>query len=76
MELKNAVNELGLLVSDEIFNLMALRYSDSSLKISFESFVYLMLRLEFMSRKFHEVSKDGKRIYLEESEWMLIILYS
>lgn len=38
----------GISLSNEICNLMAIRYGDPDLKISFESFVCFMLRVEIM----------------------------
>jgi len=38
----------GISLSNEVCNLMAIRYGDPDLKISFESFVCFMLRVEIM----------------------------
>lgn len=38
----------GISLSNEVCNLMAIRYGDPDLKIRFESFVCFMLRVEIM----------------------------
>uniref|UniRef100_A0A8B9FB69 Calpain 14 n=1 Tax=Amazona collaria TaxID=241587 RepID=A0A8B9FB69_9PSIT len=58
----------GISLSNEICNLMAIRYGDSDLKIHFESFVCFMLRVEIMGEAFRNLTQDGKGIYLHESE--------
>ncbi|XP_050750445.1 calpain-14-like [Gymnogyps californianus] len=76
MELHAAVRETGISLSNEVCNLMAIRYGDPDLKISFESFVCFMLRVEIMGEAFRNLTQDGKGIYLRESEWMMMTLYS
>ncbi|NXJ31672.1 CAN14 protein, partial [Ciconia maguari] len=76
VELHAAVQETGISLSNEVCNLMAIRYGDPDLKISFESFVCFMLRVEIMGEAFHNLTQDGKGIYLRESEWMMMTLYS
>ncbi|NWQ64779.1 CAN14 protein, partial [Neopipo cinnamomea] len=76
VELHAAVQETGISLSNEICNLMAIRYGDPDLQISFESFVCFMLRVEIMGEAFRNLTQDGKGIYLRESEWMMMTLYS
>ncbi|NXT48413.1 CAN14 protein, partial [Pluvianellus socialis] len=68
VELHAAVRETGISLSNEVCNLMAIRYGDPDLKISFESFVCFMLRVEIMGEAFRNLTQDGKGIYLQESE--------
>ncbi|KAH0622642.1 hypothetical protein JD844_025124 [Phrynosoma platyrhinos] len=75
-ELHAAVQEMGISLSNELCKLLAFRYGDSNLKITFESFAYFVLRVELMIDAFHNMSKDGKGIYLQKSEWMTMTLYS
>ncbi|XP_040286539.1 calpain-14 [Bufo bufo] len=75
-DLRAAVQEKGITLSRQIYNLMALRYGNSSLKIDFENFVCLMLRMEINGEVFQNLSKDGKGIYLNEAEWMMLTLYA
>uniref|UniRef100_A0A8C3L4J3 Calpain 14 n=1 Tax=Chrysolophus pictus TaxID=9089 RepID=A0A8C3L4J3_CHRPC len=76
VELRAAVQETGISLSNEVCNLMAIRYGDPDLKISFESFMCFMLRVEIMGEAFRNLTQDGKGIYLRESEWMMMTLYS
>uniref|UniRef100_A0A8C5PFA4 Calpain 14 n=1 Tax=Leptobrachium leishanense TaxID=445787 RepID=A0A8C5PFA4_9ANUR len=75
-ELQAAVQEKGITLNQQFYNLMALRYGNASLKINFENFVCLMLRVEINEEVFQNLSQDGKGIYLQEAEWMLLTLYS
>lgn len=43
----------GISLSNEVCNLMAIRYGDPDLKISFESFMCFMLRVEIMGGEAH-----------------------
>lgn len=76
VELHAAVQETGISLSNEVCNLMAIRYGDPDLKISFESFMCFMLRVEIMGEAFRNLTQDGRGIYLQESEWMMMTLYS
>ncbi|XP_010209744.1 PREDICTED: calpain-14 [Tinamus guttatus] len=76
VELHAAVQETGISLSNEVCNLMAIRYGSLDLQISFESFVCFMLRVEIMGEAFRNLTQDGKGIYLRESEWMMMTLYS
>ncbi|OXB82813.1 UNVERIFIED_CONTAM: hypothetical protein H355_010383 [Colinus virginianus] len=69
VELHAAVRETGISLSNEVCNLMAIRYGDPDLKISFESFMCFMLRVEIMGEAFRNLTQDGKGIYLRESEF-------
>jgi len=43
----------GISLSNEVCNLMAIRYVEPDLKISFESFMCFMLRVEIMGGEAH-----------------------
>ncbi|XP_028634826.1 calpain-13 isoform X2 [Grammomys surdaster] len=66
----------GVFISNELLSLMTLRYSNSSGQVSFPSLVCFLIRLETMAKAFHNLSKDGKGIYLTEMEWMNLVMYS
>ncbi|KAM6969006.1 calpain-1 catalytic subunit-like [Tautogolabrus adspersus] len=74
-ELRNAFAASGMSVSDDMLNLMALRYSDSTGHMTLESFITLILRLDCMRKIFKELS-DGKAMSLRESEWIYISMYT
>ncbi|XP_051248426.1 calpain-1 catalytic subunit-like [Dicentrarchus labrax] len=75
-ELRNAFVASGMMVSDDMLNLMALRYSDSSGHMSLESFISLILRLDCMYKIFRQLSSDGKSMNLREAEWIYISMYT
>ncbi|XP_032071949.1 calpain-14-like [Thamnophis elegans] len=71
-----AMQETGISLSNELCKLLTVRYGNPDLKITFENFACFMLRVELMTEAFNNMSKDGKGIYLLESEWMMMTLYS
>uniref|UniRef100_A0A8C6FBF6 Calpain 13 n=1 Tax=Monodon monoceros TaxID=40151 RepID=A0A8C6FBF6_MONMO len=58
----------GISVTNEQLDLMRLRYSDSTGRVSFPSLVCVLMRLEAMTKAFQNLSKDGKGLYLREME--------
>ncbi|XP_023116954.2 calpain-1 catalytic subunit-like isoform X2 [Amphiprion ocellaris] len=74
-ELRNAFIASGMGVSDDMLNLMALRYGASSGHMTLESFISLILRLDCMLKIFKQLS-DGKGMNLQQSEWMYISMYT
>ncbi|XP_006835343.1 PREDICTED: calpain-13 [Chrysochloris asiatica] len=80
LDLRKAIENtdflIGISVSRELLDLMALRYSDHTGRISFPSLVCFLMKLEVMAKAFHNLSKDGKGLYLTEMEWMNLVMYS
>ncbi|XP_033489466.2 calpain-9-like [Epinephelus lanceolatus] len=75
-ELRNAIMALGKRISDDMLNLMALRYGASSGHMTLESFISLALRFDCMNQIFNQLS-DGVHIKnLGESEWMYLAMYT
>ncbi|KFO23311.1 Calpain-13 [Fukomys damarensis] len=66
----------GISISSELLDLMSLRYSDSMGQVNFPSLVCFLMRLEAVAKTFHNLSKDGKGLYLTEMEWMNLVMYS
>uniref|UniRef100_A0A2K5RLM8 Calpain 14 n=1 Tax=Cebus imitator TaxID=2715852 RepID=A0A2K5RLM8_CEBIM len=75
-QLQTAMREAGIVLSDDVCQLMLIRYGGPSLQMDFVSFVHLMLRVENMEDVFQNLTQDGKGIYLQKSEWMMMALYS
>ncbi|KAM9341659.1 calpain-1 catalytic subunit-like [Symphorus nematophorus] len=75
IELRNAIMASGKRISDDMLNLMALRYGSSSGVITLESFISLCLRFNCMSQIFNQLS-DGTTMALRESEWMYLSMYT
>ncbi|XP_076604936.1 calpain-1 catalytic subunit-like [Chaetodon auriga] len=74
-ELRNAFVASGMRVSDDLLNLMALRYSSASRHMTLENFISLMLRLDCMDKIFKQLS-DGGVMTLHESEWIYLSMYT
>ncbi|XP_033991122.1 calpain-1 catalytic subunit-like [Trematomus bernacchii] len=74
-ELRNAVMASGKRVSDDMLNLLALRYGASSGHITLESFISMVLRFDCMSQIFGQLS-NGMNMTLLESEWMYLSMYT
>ncbi|XP_060269831.1 calpain-13 isoform X2 [Ovis aries] len=66
----------GISITSELLDLMKLRYSDSTGRVSFPSLVCFLMRLEAMAKAFRNLSKDGKGLYLTEMEWMNLVMYN
>ncbi|XP_054470060.1 calpain-1 catalytic subunit-like [Anoplopoma fimbria] len=75
-ELRNAIMASGKRISDDILNLMALRYgASSSGQITLESFISLVLRFDCMNQIFSQLS-NGMQLTLLESEWLYLSMYT
>nr|XP_028687635.1 calpain-14 isoform X2 [Macaca mulatta] len=75
-QLRAAMKEAGIVLSDDVCQLMLVRYGCPRLQMGFVSFVHLMLRVENMEDVFQNLTQDGKGIYLQKPEWMMMALYS
>ncbi|XP_078398865.1 calpain-14-like [Cetorhinus maximus] len=71
-QLSNGLHEAGFEVTNSALKLMALRYGDSSGRISLESFINCLLRVEFATKMYTRLSKGGPAFCLTASEWMLL----
>ncbi|XP_060918252.1 calpain-1 catalytic subunit-like [Labrus mixtus] len=74
-ELRNAITASGKKLSDEMLNLMALRYGSSSRHMTLESFISLVLRFDCMNQIFSQLS-DGMTLNLSETEWLYLSMYT
>lgn len=74
-ELRNAIAAIGMRLSDDMLNLIAVRYGASSGELSLENFISLVLRFECMSKIFKKLS-NGMAMTLRESEWMYVSMYT
>ncbi|XP_020500280.1 calpain-1 catalytic subunit [Labrus bergylta] len=73
-ELRNAITASGKKLSDEMLNLMALRYGSSG-HMTLESFISLVLRFDCMNQIFSQLS-DGMTLNLSETEWLYLSMYT
>ncbi|XP_035883696.1 calpain-14 isoform X2 [Phyllostomus discolor] len=75
-QLRAAMKNAGIVLSDDVCYLMLIRYGGPKLQMDFVSFVHLMLRAEKMESIFQNLTQDGKGIYLQKPEWLLMTMYS
>ncbi|XP_077477947.1 calpain-1 catalytic subunit isoform X1 [Stigmatopora argus] len=68
-ELKNAIFALGIRASDNMLNMLTVRYGTSSGHVTLENFITLALRIVSMKKIFDRFS-DGMNLMLPELEWM------
>ncbi|XP_056673371.1 calpain-13 [Monodelphis domestica] len=77
-DLWKVIQEAGLFLdtsnNSELLDLMAIRYGDGTGKIYFSDLVCLLIRLEIVSKAFHNLARDG-RIYLTKTEWLKFNMY-
>uniref|UniRef100_A0A3B3XTV9 Calpain catalytic domain-containing protein n=1 Tax=Poecilia mexicana TaxID=48701 RepID=A0A3B3XTV9_9TELE len=71
-ELRKAIMASGKTISDDMLNVMALRYGASSGFITLENFIALVLRFDRMSQIFRQLS-DGAAVTLREPEVIKLI---
>ncbi|KAF4016481.1 hypothetical protein G4228_007909 [Cervus hanglu yarkandensis] len=74
-QLRAAMREAGIVLSDDVCQLMLIRYGRPDLQMDFVNFVHLMLRVENMEDVFQNLTQDGKGIYLQKPEWLMMALY-
>ncbi|GAB5569928.1 calpain-3 isoform X5 [Prionailurus iriomotensis] len=67
-QLQAAMRDAGIMLSNDVCQLMLIRYGGPNLQMDFVSFVHLMLRAEYMEDAFQNLTQDGKGIYLQKPE--------
>ncbi|KAG8560822.1 hypothetical protein GDO81_015144, partial [Engystomops pustulosus] len=61
-EMRNAVNEAGFHLNNQLYDIITMRYANKHMNIDFDSFICCFVRLEGMFRAFHAFDKDGDGI--------------
>nr|QEG59396.2 calpain-3 [Pagrus major] len=76
-EMRNAVNDAGFHLNNQLYDIIAMRYTDEHLNINFDSYICCFVRLEGMFRAFNAFDKDGDGIIkLNVLEWLQLTMYS
>ncbi|XP_045916091.1 calpain-3b [Micropterus dolomieu] len=76
-EMRNAVNDAGFHLNNQLYGIIAMRYADEHLNIDFDSYICCFVRLEGMFRAFNAFDKDGDGlIKLNVLEWLQLTMYS
>ncbi|OWK09717.1 CAPN3, partial [Cervus elaphus hippelaphus] len=61
-EMRNAVNDAGFHLNNQLYDIITMRYADKHMNIDFDSFICCFVRLEGMFRAFNAFDKDGDGI--------------
>uniref|UniRef100_H2VAL0 Calpain-3 n=1 Tax=Takifugu rubripes TaxID=31033 RepID=H2VAL0_TAKRU len=61
-EMRNAVNDAGFHLNNQLYDIIAMRYADEHLNINFDGYICCFVRLEGMFRAFNAFDKDGDGI--------------
>ncbi|XP_055134848.1 calpain-3 isoform X3 [Symphalangus syndactylus] len=76
-EMRNAVNDAGFHLNNQLYDIITMRYADKHMNINFDSFICCFVRLEGMFRAFHAFDKDGDGIIkLNVLEWLQLTMYA
>ncbi|KAM9714051.1 calpain-3 isoform 2-T3 [Dama dama] len=76
-EMRNAVNDAGFHLNNQLYDIITMRYADKHMNIDFDSFICCFVRLEGMFRAFNAFDKDGDGIIkLNVLEWLQLTMYA
>ncbi|XP_053553696.1 calpain-3 [Bombina bombina] len=76
-EMRNAVNEAGFHLNNQLYDIITMRYANKHMIINFDSFISCFVRLEGMFRAFNAFDKDGDGIIkLNVLEWLQLTMYA
>ncbi|XP_039597142.1 calpain-3 isoform X2 [Polypterus senegalus] len=76
-EMRNAVNDAGFRLNNQLYDIITMRYADDKMNIDFDSFICCLVRLEGMFRAFQAFDKDGDGlIKLSVLEWLQLTMYA
>ncbi|XP_035766932.1 calpain-3 [Neolamprologus brichardi] len=76
-EMRNAVNDAGFRLNNQLYDIITMRYANESMNIDFDSFISCLVRLEAMFRAFQAFDKDGDgTIRLSVLEWLQLTMYA
>uniref|UniRef100_A0A8C9R536 Calpain-3 n=1 Tax=Scleropages formosus TaxID=113540 RepID=A0A8C9R536_SCLFO len=76
-EMRNAVNDAGFHLNNQLYDIITMRYSNENMNIDFDSFISCLVRLEGMFRAFQAFDQDGDGlITLSVLEWLQLTMYA
>ncbi|XP_049319977.1 calpain-3 isoform X1 [Astyanax mexicanus] len=76
-EMRNAVNDAGFRLNNQLYDIITLRYANENMNIDFDSFISCLVRLEGMFRAFQAFDQDGDgTIRLSVLEWLQLTMYA
>ncbi|XP_030212190.1 calpain-3 isoform X5 [Gadus morhua] len=75
-EMRNAVNDAGYRLNNQLYDIITMRYANESMNIDFDSFISCLVRLEAMFT-FQAFDQDGDgSIRLSALEWLQLTMYA
>ncbi|XP_061551739.1 calpain-3 [Phycodurus eques] len=76
-EMRNAVNDTGFRLNNQLYDIITMRYADESMNVDFDSFISCLVRLEAMFRAFQAFDQHGDgTIRLSVLEWLQLTMYA
>ncbi|XP_061700763.1 calpain-3 isoform X1 [Syngnathoides biaculeatus] len=76
-EMRNAVNDAGFRLNNQLYDIITMRYADVSMNVDFDSFISCLVRLEAMFRAFQAFDQHGDgTIRLSVLEWLQLTMYA
>ncbi|XP_041095776.1 calpain-3-like [Polyodon spathula] len=76
-EMRNAVNDAGFRLNNQLYDIITMRYADEKMNIDFDSFICCLVRLEGMFRAFQAFDRDGDGVIkLSVLEWLQLTMYA
>ncbi|XP_049332708.1 calpain-9 [Astyanax mexicanus] len=77
LEISPALTAAGLQVDEFVLQLIGLRYTEPDLTLSFPGFLYLLLKLHTMNRKFQSFDSVGMgTVSLNYRQWLHMTMYN
>lgn len=76
-EVSPALKAAGIVVDDLVMQMVGLRYTEPDLTISYPGFLYLLMKLESMIRKFQAYDMVGMgTIAISYRQWLHMTMYN
>ncbi|XP_053701967.1 calpain-3 isoform X3 [Synchiropus splendidus] len=76
-EMRNAINDAGFRLNNQLYDLIAMRYANEKMNIDFDSFICCLVRLQAMFRAFQAFDQNGDGIIsLSVLEWLQLTMYT
>ncbi|XP_061663929.1 calpain-1 catalytic subunit-like [Syngnathoides biaculeatus] len=76
-EMRTALESAGFKMTNHLFQLIILRYTEENMTVDFDNFVICLIRLESMFRTFKIMDTDAKGVIeLNFSQWLSLTMFA